>query len=95
MAVDLVRFMAEGHRFALEASRVLAKRQDRGSVHLVIRLADGAEGSLRVSEPVELVTVPPGQIHPVPPLLARRCTLPGLSALAFDHEGIFFLLEPT
>jgi hypothetical protein len=40
-----------------------------------------------VDSPVDLVTLPLSAIHPLPPLLAARCSLKGLRALALEPNA--------
>ncbi|MDR3369135.1 hypothetical protein [Rhodoferax sp.] len=50
-----------------------------------------------VGAPVELVTLPASSIYPLPPLLAARCKLHGLRALALeqDAKAVVLLFEPA
>jgi len=41
----------------------------------------------RVGEPVELREIPYGDIHPLPPLLAARCRVPGVRAIIWEGEN--------
>ncbi|MEI6414646.1 MAG: hypothetical protein WCP34_10370 [Pseudomonadota bacterium] len=50
--------------------------------------------ALDVGEPVALRVFPPDAIHPLPPLLAARCRLPFLRALALDPTtGLILILD--
>lgn len=57
---------------------------------LCIKAKEHLPGML-VSSDIHLCELPLGDIHPLPPLLAARCTLPGLGALAW-HQQHFILL---
>ncbi|HEX5338534.1 MAG TPA: hypothetical protein VFW53_08860 [Gallionella sp.] len=58
------------------------------SVHQYLQLkrTDG-DKEVFVGSPVELVSLPVGAIHPLPPLLAARCKLHGLRALAMEGDA--------
>lgn len=96
--LPLVSFHREGYRFAVEASRVLAKQASTsggvGAACLVIQPPEAESLVLEVKEPIALISLPIAQIHPVPPFIEGQCTLAGLRALAFDGQGILFVLEP-
>ena len=52
----------------------------------------GVDKTIRVGDPVELVSLPVSAIHPLPALLAARTSLRGLRGLAMPAEGGIFLL---
>lgn len=54
---------------------------------------DEIDRAVRVDGPVELVSLAPERIHPLPPLLAARVTLRGLRGLALDDGGIALLVD--
>ncbi|MDZ4202310.1 MAG: hypothetical protein U1C96_09230 [Gallionella sp.] len=53
---------------------------------LLLKQADGNREIL-VGSPVDLVSLPANAIHSLPSLLAARCKLNGLSALALEHDA--------
>lgn len=53
---------------------------------LLLKQAQGAR-ELLVGAPVELASLPASRIHPLPPLLAARCKLHGLRALALTNNA--------
>lgn len=53
---------------------------------LQLKQAQGAR-ELLVGAPVELASLPASRIHPLPPLLAARCKLHGLRALALEQDA--------
>ncbi len=53
---------------------------------LQLKQAQGAR-ELLVGAPVELASLPASRIHPLPPLLAARCKLHGLRALALTNNA--------
>lgn len=59
--------------------------------HLLLKHSDG-DRQILVGSPVDLVSLPVSSIHPLPPLLAVRCRLNGLRALAFADDKTAILL---
>ena len=59
---------------------------------LVIKHAP-ADYSMRVSEPVTLSELSLDALHPLPDLLAARCTLKGVRALSTESDGITVLID--
>jgi hypothetical protein len=51
-------------------------------------------GLLSVPDGVALTEWPATAIHPLPPLLAARLTIPGAAALAFDAMGAVLFIAP-
>ena len=97
--LEIVCFFDAGRRFGIESWRVLAKRPldppDAGSAGLVVRLFPDGTRVLRAEEPIMITTLPAASIHPVPPFISSQCSLAGLRALAFDAQGILFIMEPS
>ena len=60
---------------------------------LMIRTADGKPRAVKVSEPVQLLSLPATAIFPVPELVRHRCGLKGLKALAFTEFGMLLLID--
>jgi hypothetical protein len=54
----------------------------------------GDRGSIEVEAPVELISVAPEDIHPLPPALASRCAIRGLKALVRRGEAFLLVLDP-
>lgn len=65
----------------MEPSTGIAARQ-----HLLLKHADG-DREILVGAPVDLVSLSVGNIHPLPPLLAARCQLKNLRALAIASDN--------
>lgn len=105
--LDIVSFSAGGYRFAAEAQQVDAMLQDAPEtmvdvdVLLGLPLADAAhrrclrvgERIVRVSEPLELLSVPVDRFHPLPEFVALRIQIKGARALALDGQGAMLLLD--
>lgn len=105
--LEVVCFVAGGFRFAVEARRIqaLLDAPAPGAITAETLLnlppADGGRRRwlrsgrlcLEVSEPVRLTSLAAGHIHPLPPLLAARLTVPGARALAFDADGVMVVIE--
>lgn len=51
--------------------------------------------ALSVAAPVTLRQLPFSSLHPLPVLLAARCTLTGLRGIALEADGITLLIELT
>jgi len=64
---------------------------DSGDRQVLALKASG--GEIRVAGPVELRALPAACIHPLPPLLAARCRLPGLRAVALEHGRLVLLID--
>jgi len=60
---------------------------------LIVRGAD-ADWPLSVRGPVTLRSLPAADIHPLPELIAARCRLPGLRALAFVDGQLTPIVDP-
>jgi hypothetical protein len=58
---------------------------------LLLKHSD-SDKPILVGSPVDLVSLPVSSIHPLPPLLAARCRLNGLHALAFSDDNTAILL---
>lgn len=52
-----------------------------------------ADQELSLAGPVQMTTLAVADIHPVPALLAARCRIPGLRALAVDAAGVTLLVD--
>ncbi len=78
-------------RLGLAPSAVTLPRQS-----LELKQAQGTR-ELLVGTPVELASLSAASIHPLPPLLAARCKLPGLRALALeqDAQAVILLVAAT
>lgn len=61
---------------------------------LDLRLNEETEVSIEVGEPVALRTLSWRDIHRLPPLVAARCAIYGLRALAVDGESVLLVLDP-
>ena len=105
-ALDVVVFAAGGHRFGIEALYVRAQRAgtDGPSAPSLPGLPGLAAGQdcvllqigdrlVAVTPPVELCRLDAATIHPLPPLLAARCRLRALRAVAVDAAGVILLLD--
>lgn len=103
--LEVVVFTAGGARFAIEAGRVRALLSrplaDSMAAEALLRLSmaggdrrwlDLGGVCLEVSDPVTLTSLSADDIHPLPPLLAARLTIPGVRALAFDAHGVIMVL---
>ncbi len=104
---EVVCFTAGGSRFAVEARQVQAMLEApplnaiAAETLLGLPTAEGGRRRwlhcgglcLEVSEPVRLASLTVDHIHPLPPLLAARLTLPGARALAFDADGLLLVIE--
>ncbi|MBF0214824.1 MAG: hypothetical protein HQM00_14895 [Magnetococcales bacterium] len=63
---------------------------------LLETLDAGQSVTWQVQGPVTLHALPVETIHPLPPLLAARTTIPGLRALALTpEEGLILLIDPS
>jgi len=90
LSLDVVTFAAGGHRYGIEASRVSAQRPAAGDGRPLLQIGDRL---IAVTPPVELRRFEAAAIHPLPPLVAARCRLAALLALALDGEGAILLLD--
>jgi hypothetical protein len=59
----------------------------------ILTLRQSNPQQLAVSPPVELRNFDYSAIHPLPPLLAARCNLRGIKALAMDEHGPILIIE--
>ncbi len=50
-------------------------------------------GDLSVQRPIVLCSLPVGAFHPLPPLVAARCRLPALRALALLPGGMVMVVD--
>lgn len=105
--VGTVRCAVEARR--ISASRPLSGTEQPAPTPLaaILKLADcdptarqalhvkhpEGERPYAVTPPVQLEALPIESIHPLPPLLAARTTIPGLRALILDAQGITLLVD--
>ncbi|TVQ74474.1 MAG: hypothetical protein EA373_00215 [Oceanospirillales bacterium] len=75
---------------ALETQLGLAPPPAEGRHRLRIK---GYPEGLTVAAPLELIALPIGAIHPLPPLIAARPPWPALRALGLWNEQLLFILD--
>ena len=79
---------------AMEALLGLPQETAPSSRLLILRMGE-EEVAVRVPGEVVMHDLPAQAIHPVPELVAARCGLAGLAALAQDQAGLILLIEPS
>lgn len=105
--LDIVSFSAGAYRFAAEAQQIDAMLHDAPETMvdvdalLGLPRADAAhrrglrvgECVVRVSEPLELLSVPVDRLYPLPEFVALRIQIKGARALVLDGQGAMLLLD--
>lgn len=89
------RAPAPGERGPAALAAVLdlpAEANPANSQVLVVKAAAG-DREFRVAGPVDLHPLPAACIHPLPTLLAARCRLPGLRAIAIEDGRLMLLID--
>lgn len=105
--LEIVSFAAGACRFAVEAQQIEALLQDEPGpavdVEALLRLprVEAARRRclriggriVRVSEPLDLRSLPVDRLFPLPELVALRIRIEGVRALALDAHGAMLLLD--
>ena len=105
--LDMVSFSAGGYRFAAEARQIDAMLHDAPETMVDVDALLGlprvdaahrrclrvGECIVRVSEPLELLSVPVDRLYPLPEFVALRIQIKGARALVLDGQGAMLLLD--
>lgn len=105
--LDIVSFSAGGYRFATQAWQIAAMLHDVPEALVDAEALLGlprahaehrrclrvGEYVVRVSEPLELSSLPVDRLYPLPQFVAQRIQIKGVRALAFDSRGAMLLLD--
>lgn len=77
----------------VEALLGLHEREDSENKRILVIRHPTADYPILVSDPVTLCELSLNDLHPLPDMLAVRCTLNGIRALSTDSEGITILID--
>lgn len=106
-ALDVVSFYAGGYRFAAEAQQIEAMLHGVPEAMVDVDALLGlpparaahrrclrvGEYVVRVSEPLELLSLPIDRLYPLPEFVASRIRIKGARALALDGHAAMLLLD--
>jgi len=78
---------------SLEALLGLSESNLPAQQRLTLTIGEQHSADITISSDMTLQTLAITDIHPLPPLLAARCELRGVSALAFTHNTLILLVD--